>query len=349
MATSTLKQDAMLVSRAALSRNRGPFKLTIALTWVCDQRCKHCQIWKRPRSNELTPGEWRRVFRSGRKTLSWLDLTGGEVTTRLDFVEIAVAALEELPDLAMLHFPSNGRQPKRLESVVRGIRSARPKRLVVSLSLDGPPDVHAEIRGDADGFDRSVESFLRLRSLGVETYFGLTVSAFNLHQVDEALSALQSRIPGIGWTDLHVNILHESGHYFGNEGIAQPNEDDVGQLIQRVMLERGIPRHPTHLMERLYLKLVSRYLTTGRSPIPCTSLSGNAFIDPTGTVFPCHIWDQPIGTLLDYDFSLTKLWASDRRRQMRQQVQSDRCPGCWTPCEAYPSILSDLPSTILGQ
>lgn len=347
MANNTVKQDAMLVSRAALNRNRGPFKLTIALTWVCDQQCTHCKIWARPRSEELSAGEWRRVFRSGRHTLSWLDLTGGEVTTRRDFVEIAVAALEELPNLAMLHFPSNGRRPERLEAVVKGIRSAHPKRLIVSLSLDGPPDVHAKLRGDENGFDRTVESYKRLRSLGVETYFGLTVSAFNIGQVKNTLSALQERVPNIGWTDLHVNILQESDHYFGNTGIEKPAREAVKQVINRLVDERGIPLHPTLLMEQLYLKKVGQYLDTGRSPIPCTSLRGNAFIDPTGKVFPCHIWDKPIGTLIEYGYSLPRLWANQKRMDARKLVREDRCPGCWTPCEAYPSILSNLPSSLL--
>ena len=339
--------DIQFVSRAVLDRRRGPFKLTAALTWVCDQTCKHCSIWARPKSKELTPGEWRQVFRSARKTLSWLDLTGGEVTTRQDFVEIAVAAIEELPRLSMLHFPSNGRKPHRLESIAKGVLSAQPKRLVISLSLDGPPDVHAKIRGDEHGFNNTVESYGRLRRLGIETYFGLTVSPHNLHHIDEAFASLQARVDGFQWSDLHVNILHESPHYFGNVGIETSEPEELERLIHRLVDRRGLPKHPTHLMERLYLQRVGQYLRTGRSPVSCTSLSGNAFIDPTGRLYPCHIWDEPVGKLDQHGFSLPRLWATSRRAALRKDVVNERCPGCWTPCEAYPSILRSLPKSLL--
>ncbi|MEC8023402.1 MAG: radical SAM protein [Myxococcota bacterium] len=338
--------DLMFVSKTAMHRGNGPFKLTIALTWVCDQQCKHCSIWSRPRSPELNPGQWRQVFRSARRTLNWLDLTGGEVTTRPDFAEIALAAIEELPNLAMLHFPTNGRRPTRLESVVKAIMTGGPRRLVVSLSLDGPPDVHAEVRGDERGFEQTVESFQRLRKLGIEAYFGLTVSSLNIQYVDAAYDALQERIPNLSWSDLHVNILHESAHYFGNTGIGRPDSQKVHALIRSLIHKRGLPTHPTHLMERLYLRRVGDYLKSGRSPVPCTSLRGNAFIDPTGQVYPCHIWDEPIGDLNNYNLSLPRLWSSHRRIELRDRVKAEKCPGCWTPCEAYPSIMNSLPSSL---
>ena len=153
---------------------------------------------------------------------------------------------------------------------------------------------------------------------------------------------------GIKWTDLHVNIVHESSHFFGNEGVEKAATEDLSQRIEKLITQRGLPRHPTHLMERLYLQRVKTYLNSGRSPIPCVSLEGNAFIDPTGTVYPCHIWDNPIGSLADHGFSIPALWSTEIRSRVRKQVQREQCPGCWTPCEAYPSILGGLPSTLLN-
>jgi hypothetical protein len=44
--------------------------------------------------------------------------------------------------------------------------------------------------------------------------------------------------------------------------------------------------------------------------------------------------------LLDLD--LRALWQGERARFLRQEVVEERCSHCWTPCEAYPTILGNL-------
>ena len=340
-----LRSDATLLARsirAGKVRPPAPFKLTVAVTYTCEQRCTHCRIWRRPASDELTAGEWRQVWRQGSSTLSWLDLTGGEVTNRPDFSEIAVAALEECPQLALLHFPSNGRSPALLESMTRAILSANPSRLIISLSLDGPPALHDKLRGDKGSYEATLESFQRLRALGVEVYFGFTLSAWNIDHLDETYRALEARIDGFGWSDLHVNFLHESSHFFGNTGIRRSEPEALRTQLRHIIRQRGTPTHPTHLLESLYLSSVESYLHDGRSPLPCSSMSGHAFVNPAGEVYPCHIWDAPVASLREHEYSLARVWDLEVARRRRAEVKSEQCPGCWTPCEAYPTILSNL-------
>ncbi len=342
----SLWTDTTLVGRAVRSRYRpqaGPFKLTAAVTYTCHQRCTHCRIWKRASTDELSAGEWRRIWRSVSSSLSWLDLTGGEVTDRPDFVEIAVAALEECKSLAMLHYPSNGSRPQDLEETTRAIAGASPERLVVSISLDGPEALHNKLRGDKSAFSCAIESFNRVRGLGVDVYFGMTLSGWNMHALDDTIDSLARRIPGIGWRDLHINVMHVSPHYFGNVGIKEPNRDMLGKAIAHILSKRGRPRTKTELLEYLFLRHVPAYLGHGRSPLPCHSMRGHAFINPKGDVYPCHIWDRPVGSLRDVDFSLDVLWRSKSADAIRTEVSNEECPGCWTPCEAYPTILANLP------
>ena len=339
-----LRADALLVARAAaagLRRPSGPFKVTAAITWVCEQHCRHCNIWRREQGAEMTALEWRQIWREARSTLSWIDLTGGEVTSRGDFVEIAISAIEELPDLAMLHFPSNGSDPQRLERTARSIRDAGPRRLVVSISLDGPPTLHDRIRGEKGAFDSAVASFERLRGLGIATYFGMTLSPNNEGSLHETMLALRDRVPQLSWRDLHHNFLHTSGHYFDNQGMDRLSAQRMTELAEEIMQLRRLPQSPTELLERLYLRDVASYARSGRSPRPCTSLAGNCFISPSGTVHPCHIWDQPVGSLPEAGYSLAQLWQKAPALRARTAVRDQRCPGCWTPCEAYPTILSD--------
>jgi len=284
--------------------------------------------------------EWRQVWREASSTLSWIDLTGGEVTSREDFAEIAISAIEEVPALAMLHFPSNGSDPQRLEQVARRIQAAGPNRLVVSISLDGPPRLHDKIRGEKGAFGNAVASFLRLRALGIATYFGMTLSPNNEDALHETMAALREQVPQLRWRDLHLNFIHTSAHYFGNQNMQRLTPQRMTELAEEVMQLRGLPRSPTDLLERLYLRGVGAYAASGHSSSPCASLAGNCFIAPAGTVHPCHIWEQPIGTLPEAGYSLSQLWRKSPALRARAEVREQRCPGCWTPCEAYPTILS---------
>src|SRR5207253_630580 len=59
-------------------------------------------------------------------------------------------------------------------------------------------------------------------------------------------------------------------------------------------------------------------------------------------LYACSIWDAKVGNLRDEGFDLQTLWNSDRRRELREDVVDERCSHCWTPCEAYPTILGNL-------
>ena len=88
--------------------------------------------------------------------------------------------------------------------------------------------------------------------------------------------------------------------------------------------------------------LVGKYYETGKSPLPCTALSSSCFIDAYWNLFACSIWDAQVGNLRENAFNLQELWDSSRRRELRHDVVAERCSHCWTPCEAYPTILGNL-------
>ena len=81
-----------------------PYKLKIAETYRCQSRCIHCNIWKKKPINELTLDEIQTFFKKSNK-FSWIDLTGGEVTLRDDFVDIADAIITNCRNLYHLHTP----------------------------------------------------------------------------------------------------------------------------------------------------------------------------------------------------------------------------------------------------
>jgi len=65
-------------------------------------------------------------------------------------------------------------------------------------------------------------------------------------------------------------------------------------------------------------------------------------------LYPCSIWDEQIGNLRENGFDLRAMWEGSRRKELRQDVIEERCAHCWTPCEAYPTILGNLGKATLS-
>lgn len=338
----SLKALAWRIFRSNLGRLNHPFKLTFALTWRCNSRCSYCQIWRRPAGRELSTEEIARFFRRN-PHFSWIDLTGGEVFLRPDLVEIARAIKKHCPEVFLLHAPSNGLLPDLIGERVAQLKELRFPKLIFSLSLDGPPELHDRLRGVPGGWLKVTQTYKKLKALGVEAYFGLTLGEENIGRLAETFGRLKEEIPGLGWRDLHLNIIHASEHYYGNLGQTKvPAAAQVAQVISRFRRERGWSADPVFLLEDLFLKNVPRYLKTGRTPRPCQAASGSFFLDPEGQVYPCSLYNRLLGDLRQADLDLQKIWQKPETLALRQAICRGDCPQCWTPCESYQGILGSF-------
>jgi MoaA/NifB/PqqE/SkfB family radical SAM enzyme len=292
--------------------------------------------------NELTLDEVTRIAQNS-PFLSWIDFTGGEPTDRPDFPEVIGAFLSHCPDLLLVHFPTNGLKPDHIEETTRKILSLRPPRLVITVSIDGPPKVNDAIRGIKGDFQKATETYSRLRELpGAHVYVGMTLYPNNVGLVDETVDAIRGAIPGFTYRDLHVNIPHVSGHFFENVKNAPAVTAEMVQVIDRYMRARGAPRTPFEWVERLYQRRIRQYIETQKTPMDCASLLSSCYLGEDGTVYPCLIWDEPLGNVREHGYSLLPIFKSARARELREKVVAKDCPNCWTPCEAYQTLAANV-------
>jgi MoaA/NifB/PqqE/SkfB family radical SAM enzyme len=150
-------------------------------------------------------------------------------------------------------------------------------------------------------------------------------------------------IPDFRRSELHLNVGHESGHYFDNVGYpVEHHHADILRAVDDHRKKNGPSLHPVRFLEDRYQALISKYYETGKSPLPCTALSSSCFVDAYWNLYPCSIWSEKVGNLRDNGFDLRALWAGSRRVELRDAVVEERCSHCWTPCEAYPTILGHL-------
>ncbi len=334
-----------LAARALASNHRRlgfPYKLNFAVTDLCNSRCRTCNIWRKPVENELSTDEIREFFRKSNR-FSWIDVTGGEIFLRRDLLEIFRAILENCRELLLLHFPTNGILTEKIVEQTRRILEMRPPQLVVTVSLDGPPALNDEIRGVPGDWTRAVETFRRLRELSrVDAFLGMTLSAYNYGRFQEAFDSVKREIPDLVPGEFHLNIMHTSAHFYANTDSPALDRDRVLEDLRSYRRHRASYRSVFGLLEKAYQGGVPRFLETGRSPLPCLSLSASCYLGPRGDVYPCSIWDRPLGNIRDVDYDLERIWSAPETLEARRAVIEERCPGCWTPCEAYQTIAGNL-------
>jgi len=322
-----------------------PFKITWMLTERCDCRCEACFIWKREKGAEVTPEALGQVLATV-PSLRWVNLTGGEPFLRSDMPELAEAVLRALPQLMVLDFPTTGQRTEAILAGCAEIARLGIPRLFVSVSLDGPPELHARLRGRPDAFDNAMRTYAALREMpGVRPYLGLTISDQNAHLIEDTLRAVQGRVPGVTWRDIHLNVFTESAHYYGNEASAVGAPVDLEEALREPLRAREGSWDPADAIEATYLRLLPQYLRTGRSPLPCRSLTAGLFVDARGDVYPCTVWDRKLGNV--FETPLPEILASAQAEKTRQAIARDACPGCWSPCEAHPTIVSMAPKSLL--
>jgi len=344
---SRLGKLAGQVLKSNLQELPRPYRMTMILTYRCQLRCSMCGISKREPGDELTAAEIAR-FLERSPGLSWINLSGGEIFQRLDLLEIVDAIFDKCQGLYLLNFPTNGYDTETIVQTLAAITSrSRSPRLMVTVSVDGPPAIHDRIRGVPDSWERAVETYRCLRQLQGPRFrvsLGMTLQQANADAFEETVRAVSDRIGKVQYRDFHVNVAHRSDHYYVNvDRKVFGDQEQIQAQMERIRTLRREPfLDPVGRLERLYQQHAEDYLRTGRTPMPCQALGASFFLDPAGMVYPCTIYNRPIGNIRDHDFRLASLWQSEQRIALRQEIRAGSCPQCWTPCEAYQSILANL-------
>lgn len=328
-----------------------PFKYIIVVTKECNSKCRNCLIWTETPNQEMTLEEYTKLAQASPQLL-WLNLTGGEITLRADIVEIVRAFKKHCRHLEMLNFTTNGINPEKIIETVRALRELDFLKFVVNVSLDGPAETHDRLRGISGNFESAVMTFQRLRQMGVDSFISFTVYDSNYALFDQAVENVQRRLPWVSKRDFHLNLENSSAHFYGNvhskkvsdtqESARTASRNGKIELLERFLKDTSSwSLKPINYLKRRYHHLAIRFLKSGRTPIPCRALTNSAYISEHGDLYPCVVWNEKIGSLRDENFEITRLTTSPKAADLRDQISRKQCRNCWTPCEAYHSLLSN--------
>lgn len=133
-------------------------------------------------SYEADLAEIKRATANLPKSIVNVNLTGGEPFLVKNITETALYYLSH-SHIYSVYITTNGFYTERIREFVRQTRGIRPdQKIYLSLSLDGPAEVHDRIRQVKGLFDRALESYQLLASLDekhIEAHISITVTQDN--------------------------------------------------------------------------------------------------------------------------------------------------------------------------
>jgi MoaA/NifB/PqqE/SkfB family radical SAM enzyme len=320
-----------------------PFKLTWIITERCSLRCRTCHLWAGSPADGPGLASIRAVLAANQQ-LTWLNLSGGEPLEREDAPQIMQSVASGLPHLALLDFPTAGQDERAVLAAIEPLLDSEIPRIYVTVSIDGPDSVHDRVRNRQGAARRARKTYERLAGIrrpGFKAVVGMTLSKYNLPQ--EQPGCITDLLPAeIPLRDLHLNVAHHSAHYYRNaEDVAPPTATALA-LVESVTHARARHLGPLDLMERRYWKAARRFLLEGDPGGPCGALRASVYLGPDMSVYPCSIFDRRLGDLRDVGHSLRRIPEFEGAARVLAQVQDRACPRCWSPCEAFPSLLMNL-------
>lgn len=343
--------EISLLQGLVWSRYRGtPYKLNLNLTNLCNSRCRTCNIWTAYKveparaQEELREDEIKRLLRSTGLDLKWLTLAGGEPFLRPDFENILKWVIDECPSLSLLSIPSNGLDTDHIISCLRSVKDQKRLLIYLTFSLDGPPEVHDSVRGISGGYEKTWGTYMAARELLAENnHFRIaletTVSKYNIDCVEPFVTRLIDEGHSV-----IITIAHNAYQYKNErQTTLLPENSGRAHAVFMNLAELMCGPSPEQILKRIYLRNCSRYMGDHKKMIvPCTALQNSIVVDPRGDVFPCTMWNKKIGNIRDYDYDLMRIWNVVGRAEIRSEIERGQCPVCWTPCEAYQSILENF-------
>jgi MoaA/NifB/PqqE/SkfB family radical SAM enzyme len=295
----------------------------------------------------MTPAEIGRLL-AGMPDLVWLDLTGGEPFSRRDCLEVIGEVLANTPSLAVLHYPTNGWFTDRVVAATELVRAQRPEvELLITVSLDGPQELHDRMRGRDGAFQKALETWRALREIpGVSVYLGSTLGPENRDAMEALRAELEAQLEDFDDSCWHWNRVQVSEHFFGNAGrlpaestAAESSVDpDDAARVRRQLFRRWPFRSAVDWMEAAFLVNLQATLDGEPLDLTCQALHASCFVSPEGQLYPCHIWDRPLADLREHDFDVAAIWDDTEVLAARKGAIEQRCGGCFTPCEAYPTL-----------
>lgn len=309
-------------------------------TLLCNLHCNFCYVadilnpedW---RSKELTLEELDRIFLDdGVKSIN---ITGGEPFVRKNLIEIFT--LLKSKGMRCDYITTNGTviSEERAEALADLTKSGFLKH--ISVSIDGPPAFHDEVRGQRGAFQKSADNIRLLRrvfatrGITAPVSINTTLTAGNLHLLEDVVDEAEK---------LDVNLVGLNQLMFATrqevrETLTMIGETDADVISTHITEDPGLdPKAVPPVLQKAVDYATSKGITINWRPgqaiedlehyyTPGKPLKGQCFypffggrITYDGKVHFCPFIRVEVGDLRKQ--SLEEIWNSTRYVELRKKL-----------------------------
>lgn len=321
-----------------------PINYTLGLTYKCQARCLTCRIYDHPRVEEMTPGEWEKVFQGLSNSPYWVTFTGGEPFLYADLCEVYWLLISKCKP-KIVNIPTNGQMVDRISRWVWDMAKMSPEtKLIVNVSIDHHvPEENDKIRG-LGGYTEKALGTLKILNALAETVDNLEIgihtvlSRFNIGQFQEIHKYLPYLIPK------RRNYITEIAEKRVELNTVKLNITPYNWQYREVikLLVNGRRNGIKQAFRGEYYQNVNRLLAGESNKIPtCYAGYTSCQITPDGEVWACCIKADSMGSLRENDYQFQEIWRSEKARDVRKDTENCACPMANV---SYTNILMSLPS-----
>jgi radical SAM protein with 4Fe4S-binding SPASM domain len=309
-------------------------ELAVELTVYCNLKCKMCSVWELKQHGvpfELASKLLRQARALGAKTFT---PCGAESFMRKDFLDLVELAHEL--GYTTQDIVTNG----TMITEAHLDRLQRCPSVYLHISIDGPRDVHDDLRGEGN-YDKSVQTAAECVRRGIRVGLSGVLMRETMHLAEHLLELAQR----LGVREVSFQPFQEeiSGpdkelHRFSLMRTPKAQIERSLEIIARRARELGV----TIFTESMF-GVIPDYLATGKRPIPpggCYLPSKFLLVDFRGDVYPCFFMRSDADRMGNvHQDELPALWHSLHHKQLQVLALSERCPGCLAACSDVDSFV----------
>lgn len=336
-------QQFVSYRKKQLDSLEGPSNLFYFVTNRCNMNCKHCFYKSEINKGceELLLEEIEKIANSLRKSLSSVSVTGGEPLLRKDLAEICMAFYNYV-HVTVIAIATNGYFPERTTNLVRYLLNNTDIDISVRVSLDGPLEVHNEIRRTKKAFENATRTIRELQTISKKN------KRFDV-VINTVISKRNSNVIVDFYKYVKNNFdVNSSFHFLRQDGFdvmglsrdvlldADTSHNSLPDIMKCEEIIKQIKEIEGNNLSSRWGSKVKEYqlkiLEERRPVVKCTGYKTNTVLFPDGGVSLCEVV-KPFDNIRNYNYDFIDCWNLDLAKRQRVLLRNCSC--------TYPSYLME--------
>ena len=292
----------------------------------CNMHCDFCchAAMDARNSSNIMPSDWGYVFKRA-KSLLHLTITGGEPFLRKDLTDI-ISEIVNNSGVPRVSIKSNGFYLERIKEYIPELISRHKNtEFTLSISLDGPKDIHDKVRNFKGAYDKVVETINTMERYRKEKNFFLRLASVLTNETKDFLPGLLNQTDK--WPiDFHEVILVRD----------IPDEEQL--KLKEIYRELSANQQKKSsigwkksfngkIFDKLYKETIKR-LEKNKNHSPCVAGSRFVEIFPDGVVRGCEVeklWDMSTIGKVEKQKDIVDILNSQKAKEFAKFAKNCSC------------------------